>query len=349
MNDAELELYIYRILSGTILFYIKGEKYELKPPSPYLRYESNLIYNNIINDEKYSEWIREENLINVLINIGLWDKDTQKLIQQLDKTLENQKVELYQTILMPNKHKLVRNSLESTKKQLNKLSSIKNEFFINTLEGYASSIKNEYIVCKTLYKNNKLVFDSTIVNNQSSYTYFNDIISEINKYIIDISQFKTIARSSLWRSYWNSNKKNIFKGSVSEWTDDQRTLSSISNMYDSVYEHPECPEDKIIEDDDMLDGWMIIQRRKAEKHKKENKIDNLNPNLKNAQEIFLMTNENQTFDDIMSLNSPESKLRFKEKISYINNSKGQSVPDHQLPDVRREIMNQSDELKKNRK
>lgn len=348
MNDAELEFFIYRILSGTLLFYFKGERYELKSPSPYLRYEANLIYDKILNDEKYNEWIREENLVDVIIGLGLWNKNTEQLIKQLDKTLDNQKVELYQTAFMPDKHKLIRNSLSSTKKQLNKLLSVKNEFFVNTLEGYASSIKNEFIICKNLYKNNKPVFDTNIVNNQSSYTYFNDIVSQINKYIIDISQFKTIARSSLWRSYWNSNKKNIFKGTVSEWSDDQRTLCNISNMYDSIYEHPECPEEKVISDDDMLDGWMIIQRRKAEKQKRENKIDNLNPNLKNAQEVFLMTNENQTYEDIISLNSPEAQARLREKISYIN-SKGSSVPDHELPDVQREIMNQSDELRKNRK
>lgn len=349
MNDAELELYIYRILSGILLFYFRGEKYELRPPSAILRYESNLIYNNIINDEKYSDWIREENLISVMINLGLWNKDTQNLIKQLEKTIENQKVELYQTSAMPDKHRLIRNSLSSSKKQLDKILLTKSDFFSNTLEGYASSIKNEYVICKTLYKNNQVVFDTKIDNNQSSYTYFNDMVSEINKYIISMSQFKIIARSPLWRSYWNSNKKHVFKKSVSEWTDDQRTLANISNMYDSIYEHPECPEEKVIEDDDMLDGWMILQRRKAEKHKKQNKIDNLNPNLKNAQEVFLVANENQTFDDIMSLNSPESQLRFKEKISYINNNKGQSVPDHQLPDVKREIMNQGNELRKNRK
>jgi hypothetical protein len=348
MNDAELELLIYRILSGVLIFYFRNSKYELRPPSASIRYKSNLIYNNIINDEKYGEWIREENLISVIVNVGLWNKETPNLIKQLEKTIDNQKVELYQTIFMPDQNKLIRKSLSSSKKQLNNLLSIKAEFFANTLEGYAASIKNEYIICKTLYKNNSCVFDSNIENNQNSYTYFNDIIMYINKHIIDMSQFKIIARSQLWRSYWNCGKTTIFKGPVSEWTDDQITLVNISNMYDSVYEHPECPDEQVLNDDDLLDGWMILQRRKAEKYKKEKKVENLNPNLKNAQEVFLMANENHTYEDIISLNSPESKHRLQEKLHYINN-KGGPVPEFELPDVQRELMNQSNELQKNRK
>ena len=40
-------------------------------------------------------------------------------------------------------------------------------------------------------------------------------------------------------------------------------------MYDNVYESHERPNDKIIEDDDCLDGWFIVQRRKHEKDKNE--------------------------------------------------------------------------------
>jgi hypothetical protein len=58
----ELERDIYRILSGKLLFSYNKKKYVLTFPKPILKYKANLIYESIINDEKYNEWIRLENL-----------------------------------------------------------------------------------------------------------------------------------------------------------------------------------------------------------------------------------------------------------------------------------------------
>jgi hypothetical protein len=218
----------------------------------------------------------------------------------------------------------------------------------NTLEGYALSVKNEFIICNTLYKNNKRVFNNTLSNNQGSYTYFNDLVNEINKNTISVAQFKELARHQIWKSYWYCNKNNVFHDSVINITDDQRTLINISRMYDSVYEHQECPSDKIIEDDDMLDGWMIVQRRKSEQAKNTKKVDDLNPKLKNAQEVFLMANNEESYEEIMSLNSQEGVRRIKEKIGFIN-SQGGPVADVDLPDVQRDLLNRSNTMFKNRK
>jgi len=345
MNNAELELLLYRILSGTLYFYYKNEKYELKKISNYLRYEANLLYNKIINDEKYNDWIREENMIGIMINLGLWTKETDAIINQLEKRIDNFKVELFQNFMSTSAIPKIKKNLNSAKSQLNRILNSKNEFFTNTLEGYASSLKHEFIICKTLFKNNKSLFNTD--NSLSSYTEFNDIVNEINKYTVKLEDIKFLARSPMWRSYWNSSKENIFPEAVSEWTDDQRTLVNMSRMYDSIYEHPESPNEKVIEDDDMLDGWMIVQKRKMEKLKNQKTIDDINPNLKNAQEVFLFGRNQQDVENIIGLNDQSAMSRFKEKISAIN-AIG-TMDDGQLPDVRRELFVQSNEMRKNRK
>lgn len=118
-------------------------------------------------------------------------------------------------------------------------------------------------------------------------------------------------------------------------------------MYDSVYEHPECPNDKVIDDDDMLDGWMISQRRKIDKAKKQTTIDSLNPNLKKANEVFLFGQSQNEVEEILSLNSQESLGRMKEKISYINQYG--TTSDSALPDNQRRIITESQQLAANRK
>lgn len=348
MTDDFLEILLHRILSGYLIFYYKQEKYELRKINNNLRYEADLLYHQILSDEKYNDWIRQENIDGVLIHLGLWHKDTMTIMEKLEKSIDNLKVELFENFMNDSNQKKIRNSLNGSKNSLNKIKSIKTEFSANTLEGYASSIKNEFIICHSLYKDNKKVFgDNRKDIDSSSLSYFNELVSEINKYNISIEHFRKLARHYTWRSYWNIKNYSIFPGTISEWTDDQRSLASFSQMYDSVYEHPESPQDKVIDDDDMLDGWMIFQKRKIEKLKKQTTVDNLNPNLKNANEVFLFAQKPEEVEEILSLNSKEGLRRMKEKINYINQVG--SATDSSLPDVRRQIMTDTQNIINNRK
>lgn len=349
MNDIDydLELLLYRILSGKILFYYKNDQYELRSPSVNTRYEAQIIYDNIINDEKYNDWIRADYLENILISLNLWSKDTLKIIKDIEKKIDRTKVDMYLSAAISDKLKKLRKILKDYKNQLNKILDHKITLFGNTLEGYASGIKNEYILCNTLFKNNNRVFPRSISNDQASYIYFNDLVTEVNKQNLDIDMYKKLARSGLWRSYWNCNKDNIFNESVCDWTDDQRTLVSVTRMYDNVYEHPDCPSDNIIEDDDLLDGWMIHQREKNQRTKKQSQIDEMNPKLKNAQEVFLIPQNDQDIEDIIGLNDMDSLIKMKQKINYIK-SVGE-VAEDQLPDVQMELRQRMNEAIKNRK
>lgn len=345
MNDSEIEILLHRILCGKLYFYFRGEKYELINSSNNIRYDADLLYSSIIQEEKYNEWIREEDMLNVMTSLGLWHSGMNNLIKQLQTKIDNFKVDLFKNFAAVSKHKKIRADLQSTKNQLNKILSSKQDFFNHTLEGYALSIKNEYIICNTLYKNNKKVFNYQN-NNATTYVFFNELISEINKYAITIEDIKAVAKSDHWKSYWNANKNQVFTGSVVEWTDDQRGLVNVSKMYDNVYEHPECPNDQVINDNDMLDGWMIVQKRKNEKEKNKKTIDDLNPNLKNAQEVFLMASDKEEVQNILDLNSQESLNKLNQKIATIN--KLGTAEDIQLPDVQIDLMNQAAQMRKNR-
>jgi hypothetical protein len=347
MNEADIELYLNRIFCGYLIFFFNNERYELRYASNELKYEANLLYNNIINDEKYNEWIREENIIRIMIVLGLWQQDTEKSLELLQKNIDNLKVDLYKNFMNKDMIKQIRPKLRSTEDQLNRVFKTKQDFLYNTLEGYASSLKNEYIICRTLYKNNKLIFQNGDNKNADSYQFFNTLVNIINEHTIGMSTFKAIARSNLWRSYWNANKTNIFNSQVIDWTDEQRSLVNITKMYDNVYEHPECPDDKIIEDDDMLDGWIISQKRKIQKQKREQDMDTANPRLKNAQEVFVLTRDEEEAQEVFGLNSREGISKMKEKFGSVNQHG--SVDDLDLPDVKREALEKLNNALKQRK
>jgi hypothetical protein len=344
MNE-DLELLFYRIFCGYLVFTYNNERYTLKSATIDIKYEAQLLYNTIINDEKYNDWLREDNLDNLLIYLNLWTKDTNMIIKDLDKKIENSKADYYSNFKFTDKKNTIKKNLDNYKKQLSTILGKKDELYSNTLEGYANSIKNEFIITHTLYKNNSLIFNNQ--NNTNNYMLFNNVVNELNKHSIGLSDFKKLARSHIWRSYWNVSKNSIFSQQGNNITDDQRTIIGISQMYDRVYEHPECPADEIIEDDDALDGWMIVQKRKIEKDKKQQQVDNLNPKLKNAQEVFLFANNNDEAQEIVGLNNIEGLNRMKSKIAHVN--KFGLTEESQLPDVQVDLRSQLNQQMKNRK
>ena len=332
MNDNDKELLLYRIISEKTIFYYLNEEYVLVAPSIETKYRAALIYDNIINEEKYEEWFREENSDNIMIGLGIWTIHTKNQLSNFEKMLDNLKVELFNSFMIQSKVKDIRKKIKNTKENMAVIYNSKNNFISHTLEGYANSIKNEYLICNSLYKNNKLVFDN---NDSKSYTLFNNLVHHIDKNMITTEQFKELARSSAWRGYWNAGKNNIFDKTIALLTDEQKALLNISRMYDNIYEHPDCPDDSVIDDDDALDGWMILQKRKNEQDKKKAQFDTANPKLKDSGEVFVMSGSKEDADSILSMNSMEAKSAMKEKFNYIADKK--TVEDGELPDVRRDV------------
>jgi hypothetical protein len=175
--------------------------------------------------------------------------------------------------------------------------------------------------------------------------YISSIINENN---IDMSLFRKIARSDLWRNYWSANKNNVFDRAGLEMTDEQKTLTILSKMYDSAQEHPECPPDNVFEDDDMFDGWLISQRREIEKSKSKSRTEKLlgDKKIGNAQEVFLVANSKEEAQAIYDLNDDTHKHIIKERNAFIQNHT--EVKDSELPDIRRDLQVETNEQFKNK-
>lgn len=348
IDSVETEILLYRILIGKTFFYYNDEEYCLVSPSKEIKYKGLILYNNILNEEKYEDWIREENAKRFMIGLGLWDNKTDDVLIGLEKSLDEIKLELYKAFLFPSKQPKLRKTIDQIRRNIAKIYMTKHEFLNHTLEGYANNIKHEYIISKTLYKKNKLVFSNNPKNNKTSYTLFNNLIKEIDKYIVSTEKYKLLARSNVWKSYWNCNKyNNLFNKPISDMTEEQRALINISRMYDNIYEHPECPDDKIIQDDDMLDGWMIFQKKKRDKEKKQEVLlGSSNNKMKNASEIFMLASQREEAEEILDLNSDENKSLIRGKMNYIQ-QKG-SIDEKDLPDVQMNLRQQINEFNKRR-
>jgi hypothetical protein len=95
-------------------------------------------------------------------------------------------------------------------------------------------------------------------------------------------------------------------------------------MYDGVYENSDSPKDEVIQDDDCLDGWFIVQHRKYEKDKKQSEAEAMltNPKIANAQEVLLMANSEEEAQEIYGLNTQHARNVIKQRRQQIKEADG---------------------------
>lgn len=342
MEKRILSLYLSRILSGQYIFLYDDTTYKLIYPDISIKYEAELYAHEEYEKNKYNGWITQDDALSFLVEIGVCTYDSDTKIKNAEKQIEDIKIDLFQSFLNPNKLKAIRSKLQAAKKYLSILVDNKHSLDSVTLEGFTEMSKNQFILINSLYNTyNEKIFKDI---NNIDYRLLNDLLAIINNNAIDIKIFRKIARSDIWRNYWSSNKDFLFDKPTINWTDEQKTLVVMSKMYDNAYESMECPPDEVIEDDDMFDGWMIMQRREIEKSKAKNRNEKMlkDKNLGNAKEVFLVANSKEEAQNIYSLNDNNSRHIIRERNSFLATT-DKSVSESQLPDVQRELVMQNNQ------
>ena len=115
-----------------------------------------------------------------------------------------------------------------------------------------------------------------------------------------------------------------------------------SRMYDNIQESTDCPSEDVIEDDDMLDGWFLIQQKKRDKEKAESDFDKMNNSkLKNADDIFIMAGSQKDVEKIDSMNDTHGKMTKKERAASLRH-KG-SMEQHEFRDEKLKLRQQSNQ------
>jgi hypothetical protein len=341
----ERELLVNRIVSGIQLINIQGQKYILSKPSKLDKYKACLEYERIKNECIFDGLFTKKQAENYLRYNKLWSDTEEQKLKDLDTSIDDLKVALYKSFLNAGKAKQLRIELKNANAIMGQLTEIKRSLDYATLEGLALAIKNHYLIAASLlYENEERVWvgDDFL---DSDYFLLENVMKQCNDNLISITQFRELARSEPWRSIWQAGKQNIFDLSASSLTEEQKTLILFSEMYSNIYQHPNCPSDEIIQDDDAIDGFLISERRDYEKDKKTKQTDKLIP--QKGDEVYLpVKNKNYqdnkyraapTWDikEVEKLNSVEAMLTKKERAAVVR-EKGK-VKEQNLPDVKRKI------------
>ena len=139
---------------------------------------------------------------------------------------------------------------------------------------------------------------------------------------------------------WAAGKKEgrIFDKLPIELSTEQKTLIGWSMMYDSIAESPDAPVDEIIEDDDALDGWLIVQSRKRKQGQQKSVAEELMGKHPNAKDVFIKTDDADHAQKILELNDLDAQ-RIRSRRTQQIKEKG-SVSYHKFDDVQRDLQDE---------
>ena len=296
----------------------------------------------IIYEESYKNALEEglytdDQILDMLIKNNLWDSEKEKELETTKKDIETLKEELFKNYFKSETRNRTRKMLELARNRMIELFAIKNQYHYLSCSGYASTARTRYLVGFSLRKGNgaKVYSGKSFINTRTkildaAIVFYTD--NELNE-----NTYRSLARSDQWKTIWNTSKhtKSLFGCSSTELTQEQTQLISWSNFYDNIMESPDCPEDEIIKDDDALDGWAIMQRKKINAARKQKTADQVLGNLPNAQEIFIPAENKEDYDKINSMNDYQANIIKKERFAALN--KHGTLAEENMPDSQREI------------
>ena len=328
MKQHERDYFVSRIRSGKYRIQIFKKELEILSPTIEDEYYINKAYMDGMESSLYEGFKTNEEMVSWMVEKNLWsyneDADL-KVHRQKEKDL---KIDIYNARNSIKLRERVRSEIRNTEFQVSKLNQKKSAYYNNTCEGIATVEKiSEFLKRCTFFKGELYDFEELPVDLVSS-KYYSLFLTE--------RQIRDLARNEPWRTIWNLNDTNsvlLFNNGDRELSHDQKNIMVWSKMYDNVQESMDCPQDDIIKDDDMLDGWFLVQGKKRDEERSKSEVDNLNPKVAGSQEVYLMANSKEDRRRIDSLNSFESSVIKKQREQVIK-SKGSAsqldFPDEKL-------------------
>lgn len=290
-----------------------------------------------MNDDELLEW---------LYDYEYWNDDKQKLLKNLPKEIEEFKVGLFKAGFKSNEQAEIQKAIVKAKNKLGELISERHSFDHLSINGCASMAKSKYLVgCGLFWATGKHVFDMDNFWQEDSEKLDKAFLA-ISEYRLNEQIFRELARKEPWRSLWSIRKveSSLFGIPAIDYSEEQKEIVGWSQLYDSVYEHPNKPSDFVIENDDYLDGWMIVQRREQEKNQIKKSGDDITKNekIRGASEIFVPADTISDAAKVDVLNDDVARMTKKARFKALE-KKG-TMSEAEMPDTRRNMQMEANRL-----
>lgn len=342
MKQHEREFFVYMLRSGKIkLDYKNIVVHPFKIDDIVQSYE---VYDKSL-ERCYRDGLMDEQELDVWMKIqDIWTKVEENLVEKMKKDIEELKVKIYQNRLNKNGVKGIRMALRLVEEKLMKHLSTKLNYYHNTVEGVSETKRISWLISRSCYIDNKICYQD------EENSDIAQIVNAWNRFTLSDKALRELARNEPWRSTWITRQNldtTLFKiDDDCELSSSQKGLAIWSQTYDSVRESPDCPLDIVIEDDDMLDGWFILENRKREQEAKEksNEDSLSNSKITNSHEVMMVAKDADHAQSIYESNDFGARDTIKHRSAQID--KEGTVNQIDFRDERIKLM---DEQRKNTK
>lgn len=323
MEQHIRELYCSRIIAGYIRY---NKELRVYWPNKDVLYEANEIYMEVYNESRDKGLLTNKELYAHMLANSLLESDLDSEVKALNLQLDSLKIEAFNIVSKGNSPTGIKSKIEQNKARTSKLLVHKHRYDHLSCEGVATFAKWTFILDNSLYLRNGQRYAADDITVTDLLEFWN--ISRLTD-----EHFRELARTDPWTSYWQSKATAFFALPDSELNDEQRRMVMWSKMYDNIRESPDAPSDTVFQDDDALDGWLLIQRKKRERDKKSKQVeDGIKSNkIKNSQDVMVKAWTPEQAGEINSLNDADGNMYRGMRLSQVN-KKG-SVEAKQLNDA----------------
>lgn len=352
MDHAKIEKIIDNISFGNVLVNTEDKiDFILCQPDIHCLAMSHIVYDNEYSNSIKNGLMTDDEILEHCKLTGKWSDALEQEISGIQEDIRRIKFKLIDLIFNTENLKKSKLLLRSAERALIERLSKKFDLLRGSAENYALMQKQRYIISRITNDINFNIIwksydefqnsqDLSLINNLC------DIFFEESR--ISIKDIREIARSYQWRYIWSASKEigQLFNRIPTEWTDNQKNLVYWSKVYDMVFDAYERPSLEIINDDDLLDSWLLQQNEKIEgKHKKGlgDKLANKSGN--GRQEVFVMSDKEGS-KKVYDINDGFNRALIKKKQELISSSG--HIKDQDAPDSKIEIMQQALTMKGNK-
>lgn len=342
MENHRIEKSLNQIISGYLKFKHKNLLFKIMHPTVEAKCESDNIYQEVLYECQLSGLYTDNELLRFLYKNGLWSDDKENKIEGIKKDIEEFKVKMYELTLKKNEMEIARKALRIAEFHMFRLLKEKHSYDYISARGCAKIAKENYLLLSSVRdSDNNLIFKNVI---DEPMNLLIPIVSFYQKHRVSDKDIRTISKSEQWKMLWSLNKspEKIFNKAILDMTDEQKALCAFARFYDNVYESHECPHESIINDDDLLDGWLIVQKRKRDKEHDVKLIDDkISPNekIRNADEVYVITDDKEIAKKIDNMNDIGAKIIKEQRMNTVK-ARG-IVNELDMPDVKQRLVSET--------
>jgi hypothetical protein len=287
-------------------------------------YEAEIVYDKAFREARFYGVMTSKQLQDRLIDFGMWDADSEDRMDEIVKQLESIKLRMFDDYMGIKDVGGLRKQIETLNSEWSELAQKRGKFSVYSAESLALLHKNQYVAC----------IGCGLDYHDVCYELSVGLSECFLETLIPEEEVREIARTDPWKTFWRtaSGANDIFGTSARLFTFSQRSLISWSKFYDSIGESPECPPEGVINDDDLLDGWLLAQANKRKQEEKQRQADKFGDH----GEIFIPAQTLEEAARVDAYNTGSAKMAKRQKLGAVARAKTK-INEEDLPASKKEM------------